>query len=81
MRAVQVQAIDAQDRLPGATTAVACDWVAVSGGHSLVVHLHCQAGSKAVWDDTLAAFLPGKPAQNERSAGACGGSQTLQNCA
>ena len=81
MRAVQVQTIDAQDRLTGATTTVACDWVAVSGGYNLVVHLHCQVGSKAVWDDTLAAFLPGKPAQNERSAGACGGSQTLQDCA
>ncbi len=81
VRAVQVQAIDVQGRLTGAATTLACDLVAVSGGYSPVIHLHCQAGSKAVWDDTLAAFLPGKSAQNERSAGACGGSQTLQDCA
>ena len=79
--AVVVQGIDAQDRLTGAARTLACDLVALSGGFSPVIHLHCQAGSKAVWDDARAAFLPGKPAQAERSAGACRGLLSLHECA
>lgn len=79
--AVVVQGIDEQDRLTGAARTLACDLVALSGGFSPVIHLHCQAGSKAVWDDARAAFLPGKSAQAERSAGACQGMLTLQDCA
>ena len=78
---VLVQGIDAQDRLTGSTRTLACDLVAVSGGFSPVIHLQSQAGSKAVWDEPRAAFLPGKPAQSERSAGACLGMQTLGDCA
>jgi len=78
---VLVQGIDSQDRLSGSSRRLDCDLVAVSGGFSPVIHLHCQAGSKAVWDDARAAFLPGKPAQSERSAGACQGARTLQECA
>ena len=78
---VIVQGLDAQNRLTGAARTLACDLVALSGGFSPVIHLHCQAGSKAVWDDSRAAFLPGKPVQSERSAGACRGAQTLQECA
>ncbi len=79
--AVMVQAIDAQDRLSGAASTLACDLVALSGGFSPVIHLQCQAGSKAVWDDKRAAFLPGKPAQSERSAGSCQGMLSLRDCA
>jgi len=78
---VVVQGIDAQYRLTGVARTLACDLVAFSGGFSPVIHLHCQAGSRAVWDDTRAAFLPGKPAQAERSAGACNGKLTLHDCA
>ena len=78
---VTVQAIDAQDRLSGAPRTLACDLLAVSGGFSPVIHLHCQAGSKAVWDDALAAFVPGQPAQSEASAGACRGARSLRECA
>lgn len=78
---VIVQAIDAGTGLTGASRQLACDLVALSGGFSPVIHLHCQAGSKAVWDDALAAFLPGKSAQSERSAGACRGARTLHECA
>jgi sarcosine oxidase subunit alpha len=79
--AVLVQGLDAEDRLSGAPRSLACDLVALSGGFSPVIHLHCQAGSKAVWDDGRAAFLPGKSAQAERSAGACQGMLTLRDCA
>ena len=78
---VIVQSIDTQDRLTGVPQTIECDLVALSGGFSPVIHLQCQAGSKAVWDDTLAAFLPGKAAQSEQSAGACRGVQTLHGCA
>jgi sarcosine oxidase, subunit alpha len=78
---VVVQAIDGQDRLNGATRQIACDLVALSGGFSPVIHLQCQAGSKAIWSDELAAFLPGAAAQSEQSAGACNGQRSLQQCA
>lgn len=78
---VIIREIDAQDRLIGKPRRLACDLMALSGGFSPVIHLHCQAGSKAVWDDGRAAFLPGKAAQSERSAGACQGAQTLHECA
>lgn len=79
--AVTVQAIDAQDRLVGAPRSLNCDLLAVSGGFSPVIHLHSQAGSKAVWDEARAAFLPGPPAQSERSAGACRGLEGPDVCA
>lgn len=78
---VVVQAIDASDRLSGSPRTLACDLLAVSGGFSPVIHLHCQAGSKPVWDDKCAAFLPGNPAQAESSAGGCRGLQSLFLCA
>src|SRR5262249_9423988 len=45
------------------------------------IHLQCQAGSKPMWDDELAGFVPGKAAQGESSAGACRGLQSLLMCA
>lgn len=76
-----VQPIDTEGRLLGTPRTLACDLLALSGGFSPVIHLQCQAGSKAVWDDARSAFLPGTPAQSERSAGACGGMLSLQQCA
>ncbi|MFO1221180.1 MAG: sarcosine oxidase subunit alpha family protein [Burkholderiaceae bacterium] len=81
IRAVRVQGIDADARLQGPVRELACDLLAVSGGFSPVIHLHCQAGSKAVWDDALAAFVPGAAAQSERSAGACRGATDLSSAA
>lgn len=76
-----LQKIDAKDGLSGSSRTLACDLLAVSGGFSPVIHLHCQANSKPVWDDKLAAFLPGNTAQAESSAGACRGLQSLFLCA
>ncbi|MEY4414909.1 MAG: sarcosine oxidase (Alpha subunit) oxidoreductase protein [Pseudomonadota bacterium] len=78
---VKVQALDAQDRLGGASRSLSCDLLAVSGGFSPVIHLHSQSGSKARWDEALTAFLPGTPVQAERSAGACRALQGLQAAA
>jgi sarcosine oxidase subunit alpha len=78
---VMVQALDTHERLSGSPRTLACDLVAVSGGFSPVIHLQCQAGSKPVWNEKGAAFLPGNPAQAESSAGACRGLQSLFLCA
>lgn len=78
---VFVQGLDSNDRLTGSPRELACDLVALSGGFSPVIHLQCQAGSKPVWDDERAAFLPGNPAQAETSAGSCAGLQSLFLCA
>jgi sarcosine oxidase subunit alpha len=79
--AAVVQTLWADGRLAGATRTLSCDLLAVSGGASAVIHLHSQAGSKAVWNEELATFLPGAPAQSERSAGACAGARTLREAA
>jgi sarcosine oxidase subunit alpha len=81
VRSAIVQSIGADDSLAGSPRRLDCDLLAVSGGFSPVIHLQCQAGSRPLWDERLAAFIPGKPAQAERSAGACRGMQGLQACA
>jgi len=81
IKEVIVQGLDSANRLTGPTRALSCDLLAVSGGYSPVIHLQSQAGSKPVWDDTIAAFIPGPSAQNELSAGACRGLRTLAECA
>ncbi len=76
--AVQVMALNAAgDACTGAPRTIACDLVCVSGGWNPTVHLYSQSGGKAVFDQALAAFVPGPSRQAERSAGACKGSFTL----
>ena len=70
---ISVQAIDASGQLTGQARTEACDLLAVSGGYSPVIHLQCQAGSKAAWSEAHQGFLPGTPAQGEISVGACAG--------
>ncbi|MEO3434100.1 sarcosine oxidase subunit alpha family protein [Inquilinus sp. CAU 1745] len=55
------------------TTKIDCDLLCVSGGWSPVVHLHSQSDGKVAWDDTLAAFVPGKVKQAMRTVGRAGG--------
>ncbi|MFZ9407947.1 MAG: sarcosine oxidase subunit alpha family protein [Burkholderiaceae bacterium] len=81
VRAVHVQRMDAQGVLHDSRREITCDLLAVSGGFSPVIHLHGQAGSKPVWSEAQAAFLPGAPAQAEHSAGACNGTLTLHEAA
>jgi len=81
LRGVRVQALDERGALQGRVREINCDLLAVSGGFSPVIHLQAQAGSKAQWDDTRAAFLPGAAAQSERSAGACAGATDLHTAA
>ena len=79
--AAVIQAIDAEGHLTGSARILPCDLLAVSGGWSPVIHLYSQAGGKPVWDDVLACFRPGSPAQSERCAGACAGTRTLAEAA
>ncbi|HEX7385161.1 MAG TPA: sarcosine oxidase subunit alpha family protein, partial [Burkholderiaceae bacterium] len=81
VEAVSVQRIDAREQLHGEVRTLPCDLLAVSGGFSPVVHLHCQSGGKAQWSEERAAFVPGASVQAERSAGACRGLNTLREAA
>ena len=50
-----------------------CDAVLMSGGFTPSVHLFSQSRGKLEWSEPLQAFLPGRSAERERSAGACRG--------
>ena len=54
-------------------TTLDCDLLAVSGGWNPVVHLASHHGGKPVWDDAIAAFVPGAPPPGVRAAGAAAG--------
>jgi sarcosine oxidase, subunit alpha len=55
------------------------DAVAMSGGWTPAVHLFSQSQGKLAWNEALAAFVPGRSAQAERSAGACRGTLAARN--
>ena len=57
-----------------------CDLLCVSGGWSPTLHLHVQSGGRAEWNETLAAFVPGKSKQAERSVGAAAGHFQMVDC-
>ncbi len=57
-----------------------CDLLAVSGGHSPVVHLFSQSQGRLRFDETLGAFVPGEPAQPQQMAGAINGLSSLALC-
>jgi sarcosine oxidase subunit alpha len=50
-----------------------CDAVLMSGGLTPSVHLFSQSRGKLEWNERLQAFVPGRSAEHERSAGACRG--------
>lgn len=57
---------------------IPCDLLCVSGGWNPAVHLYSQSRSALAYDETLAAFVPGAPAQAAQCAGALAGLMTLQ---
>jgi sarcosine oxidase subunit alpha len=59
---------------------VDCDLLCVSGGWSPTLHLICQRGSKPVYDDVLAAFIPGALPEGFVVAGAAAGRFDLHGC-
>jgi sarcosine oxidase subunit alpha len=58
----------------GSTRRLDCDLLAVSGGWTPALDMHCQSGARAQYDDARACFVPGQSVQRECSAGACSGS-------
>jgi sarcosine oxidase subunit alpha len=61
----------------GVTERIACDLLCVSGGWSPTVHLTSHLGARPVWNETLAAFVPGALPPGMSTAGAAGGSFAL----
>ena len=66
--------------LAGPPRRLKCDLIACSGGWTPTIHLSAQAGAKPVWSESAAAFLPGEPRQQTRSAGAAAGAFGLREC-
>jgi sarcosine oxidase, subunit alpha len=60
-----------------ATRRLDCDAVLMSGGFTPSVHLFSQSRGKLAWNESLQAFVPGRSAERERSAGACRGISDL----
>ena len=56
------------------------DGLAVSGGFSPNVHLTCHHGGRPVWDETIAAFVPGSMPRGLAAAGAAAGRFSLAAC-
>ncbi|MEM1399214.1 MAG: 2Fe-2S iron-sulfur cluster-binding protein, partial [Pseudomonadota bacterium] len=72
---VTVRSLDGDNEI-----GIACDLLAVSGGHSPNVALFSQSRGRLAYDDTIAGFRPGESWQNEVSVGACNGTFTTADC-
>ena len=59
---------------------VGCDLLAVSGGWSPAVHLHCQRQGRVRWDDECAGFVPEGEVRDQHVAGAARGVFRLADC-
>lgn len=59
---------------------LACDLVAVSGGWTPTVHLFKHSGGSLRYDEGIAAFVPDRSVQDERTIGAARGQFSLAAC-
>jgi heterotetrameric sarcosine oxidase alpha subunit len=73
---LRVRAVDIRTA-SGETLRVGCDLVCVSGGWSPTLHLTSHLGSRPVWNETIAAFVPGQLPKAMSVAGAAGGQLDL----
>ncbi|MBV5265540.1 sarcosine oxidase subunit alpha family protein [Pinisolibacter aquiterrae] len=64
----------------GKVERIAVDGLAMSGGFSPAVHLTCHHGGRPVWNDALAAFVPGNCPPGLTVAGAAAGAYALSAC-
>ncbi len=62
-----------RDGTAGAPEPVACDLLLMSAGWTPTVHLFSQSRGKLDWREDLLAYVPGRSAERERSAGGCRG--------
>jgi methylglutamate dehydrogenase subunit C len=68
----RVRAVDVRTAA-GDTVRIACDLVCISGGWSPTVHLTSHLGGRPVWNESIAAFVPGDLPKGMSVAGAAGG--------
>jgi heterotetrameric sarcosine oxidase alpha subunit len=61
----------------GTETEIACDLLAVSNGWNPTLHLTCHLGGKPVWQEALAAFVPGTKPKGMEAVGAAAGHLSL----
>ncbi|MEX5721851.1 2Fe-2S iron-sulfur cluster-binding protein [Geodermatophilus maliterrae] len=64
----------------GASSAIACDLLLVSGGWNPAVHLYSQARGRLRYDEALGAFLPGEALDGLTVAGSAAGVFDLAGC-
>lgn len=57
-----------------------CDLVMMAGGWTPSIHLFSQSRGVPAWSEALQAYVPGKSAQAEESAGAARGNLLLDDC-
>ena len=57
---------------------ILCDCICVSGNWTPTVHLSSQSGNKLKFDDSISAFVPNKPRQNENTLGSANGLFSLE---
>ncbi|WP_119300636.1 sarcosine oxidase subunit alpha family protein [Dongia deserti] len=76
VRALEVARIDGK-----AGETIDCDAMGMSGGWSPTQHLLSQRGVRPVWNETLAAFLPGEAREPVRCIGAATGIWRTDDCA
>lgn len=74
---VTVAPLDESGAIAGDPETLDADLLAVSGGHSPVVHLHSQRQGRIAWNRELAAFVPSARVKNQFTAGALTGAVTL----
>jgi len=71
---VEVRGLDASgETATGARHRIECECLAISGGFNPAVHLFCQSQGRLRFDDGIAAFVPDRAAQRQRSVGAAAG--------
>jgi sarcosine oxidase subunit alpha len=67
----------ANHSVTGKATYFACDTVASSGGWSPVIHLSSHTGSRPVWQEDIAGFVPGATVQKQHICGGLEGVYAL----
>ena len=75
-----LKAIEIVDRGQGRRIPLECDTLLMSGGWNPILHLTCHRGTKPVWDEEIAAFLPADVGTGLRVAGAAAGHMTTAAC-